>query len=61
MQLATKGSTVRYIKVLATVMYRVAIHLKVAKLYKIVHLLASSPSRIIVHEFQKVNVGGFIV
>ena len=61
MQLATKGSIVRYIKVLATVTYRVATHLKLAILYKLVHLLASSPSQIAAHEFQRVDVDEFIV
>ena len=42
-------------------MYRVAIHLKVAILYKVVHLLASSLSQIAAHEIHRVNVGGFIV
>ena len=53
MQLATKGSTGSYIKMLAIATYRgIAIHLKLAILYKIVHLLASSFSRIAAHEFQ---------
>ena len=42
-------------------MYRVAIHLKLAILYKILHLLTSYLSRIAAHEIHRVNVGGFIV
>ena len=61
MQLATKESTASYIKILATVMYRNTIHLNLVILYKIVHLLASSPSRIAAHGIQRVNVGGFTV
>ena len=61
MQLATKGSTASYIKILAILHTGVAIHLKLAILYKIVHLLASSLSWIAAHEIYRVNVDGLIV
>ena len=52
MQLATKGSTVSYIKILAIATYvQGTVHLKLAILYKTVHLLARSLSRINAHEF----------
>ena len=62
MQLATKGNTASYIKILAiAIRTGVAIHLKLAIPYKIVHLLASSLSHIAAREIHRMIFGEFIV
>ena len=65
MQLATKGSTASYLKIIIIaiaictgVRSYIAIHLKLAILYKILHLLASYLSQIAADEIHRVNFGG---